>query len=574
MFGGFAHKKPFLHKPSRLAWQILCVMVLTAPLNLLASNDRMDYVAERLEGAVEHEFIGAAVVGYYNAGEVHYASFGRVSQDTDAVPDETTLFEIGSITKVFTAALTQSLIDADTLSWDSTVKSSLEDWTIRNGKVRNISLRELATHSSGLPRLPPNWMPDDSLDPYRGFDTRLLKSFIGEFDPSELRKEPAYSNLGFGLLGSIAAHAAGKSYSEALKELVLDPLGMQHTTVGTANVTGRSVAQGFGQGAKIPNWNFEEAMAGAGAVVSSAEDMVQFIKRNLVEDDSAVHQSLKQLRQVQVQPSQAYAWSMVQSETGKPVFWHAGLTGGYASFIAISPEESKGWVLLATSYHGGLVNEIGSSFFAPVSRSEPVDLSAYLGVYRLAGEMFMTFTERENQLIGQATGQTEIQLTFIKDREFQFKPAEMVLEFEKPRAGESLAVYVNQRGRHLKARRVDDRLGIPQRVEIKIEEDTLNDYLGFYRLDLRTIMTVVQRDGQLFAMITGQPIFPVFPMASDRFFYKQTDAEVLFERDKEGNVSGLTLFQSGKHKASKTESGNPRSAPNPANQPSRPGPPN
>ena len=572
MFGGFAQKKRDLRAHPRLGRQFLCVVVLVVPLSIFASEDRMDYISERLESAIEQEFIGAAVIGYYDAGEVDYQVFGRTNKDSESMPSKTTLFEIGSVTKVFTAALTQVLIDSDALSWDSTVKSSLGDWNFVSGKIRNISLRELATHSSGLPRMPLNWRAADPLDPYRGYDNRRLKAFVGQFDPPELEKKLAYSNLAFGLLGNIAANASGKSYSEAMKELVLDPLGMNHTTVGITGETRTNLALGYSYGATIPNWYFEDSLEGAGAILSSAEDMVQFIKRNVEQDDSSIYKSLKQLQHVQVQPNQAFGWTTSQNETGQQVFWIAGLTGGYASFVAISPEESKGWVLLTTSMHGGLITQIGQSFFTPIQRLEPMDFSAYLGVYKLISKMYMTITERDNQLFSQATGQVKIPLTFVKDREFTYKPDEVVLKFEKPRNGESRGVRLRQRNTNINARRVEDRFGIPNREEIEIDEETLKEYPGHYQLAPRAFLSIVFRDGQLFAEITGQPVVPIFAMGKDKFFYKQTDAEVQFERNEEGNVSGLILIQNGEYKAPKAEAGAMRAAQNPAaNRPARPG---
>ena len=568
MFEVITGRDAFRHKHASPICRIFCAIALVVPMSLIASDDRMDYVAERLESAIRHEFIGAVVVGYYDSGDVQYMNFGRVRKDSQEVPTEKTLFEIGSITKVLTAALAQVLIDSESLNWDSTVKASLEDWRITNPRIRNITLRELATHSSGLPRMPLNWQATDPLDPYLGYDTKMLQAFISEFDPSELKKEPVYSNLGFGLLGTIAANAAGKSYLSALKDLVLEPLGMHNTTVGVTNEIARDLAQGFGQGAAIPNWNFE-ALAGAGAVLSSAEDMVQFIKKNVEQDDSNVVGSLKKLQQVQVQPNQAFAWALDQSESGQPVFWHAGLTGGYACFVAISPEESKGWVLLATSIQGGLVNEIGRSFYAPYQRTEPMDLSAYLGVYQLVQNLYMTFTERDNQLIAQATGQPEIQLSFVKDREFKFDPAGIVLTFADPKDGKSNSVSMNQRGQTLNGTRVEEHFGVPKREEVEIDKEVLKDYLGVYRLAPRVTFTIVARDDQLYSMITEQPTVPLFAMGEDRFFYKQVDAEILFERDTEGSVTGLTLIQNGEHKAPKADRAEAGATPRPQNRPDR-----
>lgn len=558
-------------KSNVLAFPILFFLLVVTPMGYVAADDRLDYVSQRLDDAIEQEFIGAAVVGVYDSGEVHYLSKGRLSKGSEVKPNETTLFEIGSITKVFTAALTQALVDSEVLSWDSTIETALKNWRMVNNDVRDISLRELATHSSGLPRMPLNWRAIDPLDPYVGYDRQKLQAFISRFDPPQLQKVSAYSNLGFGLLGNIAANAAQQSYLDALTELVLDPLGMQNTSIGITQESRANLAQGFAQGAMIPNWNFE-SLEGAGALLSSAEDLVKFIRSNIEHDDSPISRSLQQLQQIQVKPNQAFGWATQQGEMDDLVFWHSGLTGGYASFIAVSPSKSKGWVVLTTSSHGGLVNEIGRSFFTPVADSKPLDLSGYVGVYRLAGNTFMTISERNNQLFGQATGQAQFPLTHVEDRKYKFDPAGIALTFQNPRRDKSNSFAMTQGTQTIKANRVEDRLGIPKRMEIEIEEEILEDYAGNFRLAPRAVLTVLHRNGQLFAMMTDQPTFPIFPMGKDKFFYKQVDAELLFQRNSEGDVTSLTLIQAGEHQLPKIKEGEALLQPLPSSQPNRPRP--
>ncbi|MCY3883996.1 MAG: serine hydrolase [Gammaproteobacteria bacterium] len=545
---------------------------LVVHISYSVADERMDYVSDRLDSAVEHEFIGGAVVGSYDSGEVQFFSKGRISQESETSPNETTLFEIGSITKVFTAALTQSLVDSEVLSWDSSVESSLEDWRIVNKGVREISLRELATHSSGLPRMPLNWQAMDELDPYLGYDAKLLQAFISEFNPTQLKKELVYSNVGFGLLGFIAANSAGKSYTEALRERVLDPLGMHSTRVGLSDESRTNLARGFALGAIVPNWNFD-SLEGAGAILSTAEDLMQFVGKNVEPDDSLISKALQQLLKVQVPPNQAFGWVWEQGESDQPIFWHAGLTGGYACFLAISPEESKGWVVLTTSLHGGLVTEIGRSFFTPLPNLETAEISAYLGVYRISENFHLTFRSRDNRLLMQATGQSEVPLTFVETGKYKSDAAGIVLTFEEPTDGKSQNMEFVQGGQTINTKRVDDKFGIPNRNEIEIDNETLEDYQGVYQLAPTASFSVVLREGQLFATLTGQPTMPIFPMDQDRFFYKQVDAEVLFERDADGLVSSLTLIQGRELKAPKVNEGGRLGTPSPPSTSNRANPP-
>ena len=170
--------------------------------------------------------VGAAVFGTYDQGHAIVHGYGQTRPGQPQEPDGETLFEIGSITKVFTAILVQRLVEQGRLDWERPISSYLKELQFENESVGAITLRSLATHSSGLPRLPANLSPSDSLDPYAEYDRSNLSAFLSAFDPSSLSNEYAYSNLGFGLLGSIAADAAQMDYPAAIEEYILEPLEM------------------------------------------------------------------------------------------------------------------------------------------------------------------------------------------------------------------------------------------------------------------------------------------------------------------------------------------------------------
>ncbi len=508
----------------------------------------LDHATRQLEIAVERDLVRGAVVGVYDSGSVSYEGVGKTTRGSSTPPTKDTLFEIGSITKVFTALLVQTLVDGEELNWDSTLQESLPMFDFANEEVKEITLRELAIHASGLPRMPTNMQPGDLLDPYADYSVEQLVTFLEDFDPEALDKSQVYSNLGFGLLGTIAAF--GVDYSDLMSSNVFDPLEMTNSHTSHSPKTRQNLATGFSRGATMPNWNFV-AMAGAGCILSSAEDLMKFAIRNLESLETPIDESLRNLREAQIASNQGLGWALLQTDDGKPVYWHGGATGGYVSFLAISPEESKGWVILATSTESALITDLGMSFFRSPQETDAVDLSPYVGVFELAPELYITFFERDSQLFGQASGQPEFPLTHSEDRNFGFELGGISIIFGEPDNGQAQDLEWTQGGQTIPAKRVDDSLGITHREAIELSEATLSQYPGKYELAENVFLTIIHRDGQLFAHATGQPVFPVFATEKDRFFYKVVDAEIHFERNESNSVTALVLHQNGEMRAPK-----------------------
>ena len=524
-----------------------CALLVVFLSPLCQAADPAD-IHDRFNNAVSRGTVGAAVFGVYDRGDVAVHGYGQTRPGGSQEPDGDTLFEIGSITKVFTAILVQRLAEQGRLDWDQPISSYLKELQFGNESVKAITLRSLATHSSGLPRLPSNLSPSDSLDPYADYDHGDLTAFLRSFDPETLTNDYAYSNLGFGLLGSIAADAAETDYPNAIEEYILAPLGMGRSFAAYPQQTDSNMASGYSNGAVVPAWTFD-AMAGAGAVVSSANDLMEFIQSNFEADTSGVGRAILATQQRQQGHKTALAWHIDSDSDGNTVYWHNGGTGGYASFLAVNPAQSKGWLILAASSDYAWVTELGMSLFAPPQRAQAVDLSPYTGVFQLSPGFFLTFSERDGRLFGQATGQSEFPLTHEGDRQFQFAAAEVRVTFAVPSDGSSPGIEFVQGGLAINAARVEDELGTGERVEIPVDSEVLKDYEGEYELAPGMAMTVSVRESRLFVQVTGQQAFPAFAMDTDRFFLKVVDAEIEFLRDDSGAVHELFLYQAGEHRA-------------------------
>jgi CubicO group peptidase (beta-lactamase class C family) len=506
-----------------------------------------------LESAVERRDVRAAVVGLYQDGSSQVFGFGRIGPGNgpgdERTPGADTVFEIGSVTKVFTALLAEAQVQAGRLDWDAPIAKYLEGVEFASDEVAAITPRELASHTSGLPRLPDNIERDDPFDPYAAYGRDELFAWLAGHAPGTLRKEYAYSNLGAGLLGIIAADAAGLGYGAALERDVLDPLGLSATGVGAAAVLDGRLAPGFSDGADMPNWTFQ-AMAGAGAVLSTAGDLLRLIELNLADD---VPPLLAAVREEQVPGRIALGWHIEAVEGEDRIYWHNGGTGGYASFLAFRPATRTGVVILTASTEYQRVTELGLAEIKGEVAAATADLSAYPGTYRLSEAMHLRIFVEDGRLFGQATGQGPFPLEPAGVHSFAFAPADVRITFAVEGDGPAQQLTFVQAGNTLQAPRVADDLGPRQYREIEVDADVLGQYVGRYELQPGAVITIEARGGQLYAQLTGQPAFPVFPYAKDRFFFRVVDAQLEFKRDDSGTVTGLVLHQAGPKPAPRIE---------------------
>ncbi len=192
-----------------------------------------------------------------------------------------TQFELGSVTKVFTALL---LAESERLGrvsrLDPAAKYLLPPGDPAQKAMSKITLLSLATHTSGLPRLPGNLgaKPDGNLDPYASYDRAMLVAALRLHGPvAPVGRAMDYSNFGVAVLGEALAAAWGTPYADALRTHVLDPLGMKSTTVGlSGQPPPAGLAPGHASGKAVPNWTFE-AFAPAGGLRSCSRDMALFL---------------------------------------------------------------------------------------------------------------------------------------------------------------------------------------------------------------------------------------------------------------------------------------------------------
>jgi D-alanyl-D-alanine-carboxypeptidase/D-alanyl-D-alanine-endopeptidase len=268
--------------------------------------------------------------------------------------DGTSLFEIGSISKVFTALLLADMVNKGEVSLDDPAAKYLpagHRMPERGG--RQITLRNLSQHTSGLPRLPDNMPYGDPDDPYADYTEAQLLTFLdGYVLPRDIGAQSDYSNLGVGLLGYLLARAAHQDYETLLAERITGPLGMRDTAVSLSPAQQARLVQGhdiFMRPAKP--WALPTLM-GAGGIRSTANDMLKFAGA-VIDPNSPIAQAVATAASNRFdtgnRAEQALGWQIMHPGPEREALFHNGGTGGYRSALLIEPKRETAVVVLVNS---------------------------------------------------------------------------------------------------------------------------------------------------------------------------------------------------------------------------------
>ncbi|MBI3508234.1 MAG: beta-lactamase family protein [Chlamydiia bacterium] len=293
--------------------------------------------------------VGAAF-GIFEEGDVRSLCYGLCSTSGPAI-SENSIFELGSITKIFTTAILMNLVDRQMVSLSDSIKKFFPFLKFAKSRIQEVTLEHLATHYSGLPNLPANLTPIDVRNPYQDYDIQDLYDLLTSPSLSKIRQDRfEYSNLGVGLLGHILCLATQKSYSQLVSEIIFDQLNMSNTSSYPLLKTPAELCQGYFLRQASPLWDCTEAFAGALSIRSSIHDMMQFFIANFIADRPLGSLSKCHLirRSIDHKESIGLGW-LIDHSKGDPIIWHDGITSGFQSFIGFNPQKQRGVVALTNS---------------------------------------------------------------------------------------------------------------------------------------------------------------------------------------------------------------------------------
>jgi serine-type D-Ala-D-Ala carboxypeptidase/endopeptidase len=451
---------------------LICTIAILLPTSLQGAEVLPKSEIDRLVSPlIDGQWCRGAVIGLVRLDktghpQIQILGYGHKSADDATPPDETSVFEIGSITKTFTGIALAEMAGRGELAVDDPLQKHLpESVKLRPAADEPVTLLHLATQRSGLARMPLNFQPADARNPFADYTQQRLYDYLNNSKPAVKPGEKyEYSNLGVGLLGHVLARRAGKSYEALIVERIADPLAMSDTRIALSDDQRKRLAPGHdADGNLFANWDFD-ALAGAGALRSTAADKVKFVVANLAPPEGRLGEALKLAQRIHADDESVgmgLGWHITK---GSNTVWHNGQTGGYHSFVGFLPEKKFGVVVLSNT--------------------------ATMHVDRVGDGLLRRLLE---------------------------------LPVDPPELQQS----------------------------ITLDADALEKFVGTYRMTLLFSLTITREEDKLYCQATGQERFRIYPESATKFFWKVVDAQLTFDVNGDGKVTGLTLHQNGKDQPAK-----------------------
>jgi serine-type D-Ala-D-Ala carboxypeptidase/endopeptidase len=457
----------------RVAWAAslvasLAVVPIPAKSRVISNADIRQILVERID--VQRQGVGI-VVGVIEPQGRRVVAYGKADNGDLRPLDGDTVFEIGSVTKVFTSLLLADMVQRSEVALTDPVTKYLPK-EVRGpehgGKA--ITLKDLATHTSGLPRDPTNLKPKDLSNPFADYTVPQLYEFLSGYT---LTRDPGaefeYSNVGMGLLGHALAQQAGAHYEELVRSRITTPLGMKSTAITLSPEMQARLAPGHnGEFSKLANFVESPALAGDGALRSSANDMLTFLAAQL----GLVKTPLAQAMEYTLAPRRSkgslgdpLGWDTF-TQNGRKIVWHSGTTFGYNSFVGFVPKTRVGVVVLCNTRSLAGVDDIGFHLLdsrAPLAAAktrhetelDPKVLDRYVGRYQIKPEGFLTVTHEGDGLFVQATNDIKCRLYPESERDFFLKIVDAQISFALGGQDRATELTLHQFGRHKVAKRIE-----------------------------------------------------------------------------------------------------------------------
>lgn len=446
----------FLHK---LKHNCLVAVLVCASASSLSASQWADELKAHIDEKVQEHFINRSqvgiVVGVIKNGETHVWSYGERVLGSNEGPTGDTFFEMGSITKTYTATLLALEVVKGRIRLTDQVKAF---WRELDGTdAGEITLEQLATHRSGLPRLPDNFAPADPLNPYQDYDEAKLSDFLKTF--KRQGKDPfpyAYSNVGFGLLGYLlAVKHGGESFGPYLQKNLLVPLGLSDTKPVLEADDLRRAAQGYGNFFQpLPFWDLN-IVDGGGVLKTTVNDLLKYMKFNLDANTSELGNAVDLAHQPRALAENAdvkigLAWHMMKMGAYS-VATHSGGTGGYRAHLILDRTKRVGAVVLSNT------DMAPTCVLAPVFDVkckdpgwvvvDPMSQNKFVGAYHCEATKLSIDVFLDNGLLGiHPKGQDRARLWAKSELEYRIPDVGATIVFKDAGHGQSDAFVLTQHG--------------------------------------------------------------------------------------------------------------------------------
>lgn len=309
--------------------------------------------------------------------------------DSGHIPIQDRIFEIGSISKVFTAVLLQTMVRDKLVRLDDPVIKYEPKYSQAFSTIgKEITLKDLMTHQSNLPRDVSNVTVQDKMNPFPSYELKDLDHFLSTFQLKQYKKKVKYSNVGVGFLGNLLANVLGTNYETAISTQICEPLGLYDTCVNIKDLHRERVILSYKKDNIIPSFS-APALPGAGVLKSTLNDMLTFLEANLGLIDHPLQEVLEETHQVQSDIKvnsntvMGLGWMITKDGvTGDMNHWHTGGTIGFNTYIRMNKEKKIGMIIATTQKHSlwklvkivlGLEQSIAEEIAADVYGQLPIN---------------------------------------------------------------------------------------------------------------------------------------------------------------------------------------------------------
>lgn len=419
------------------------------------------------------------VVGLVDETGSRVVAYGKPANDSPQAVDGGTVFQIASVTKVFTATLLADMVERGEVSLSDPISKYLpQSVKVPSRGGKEITFLDLATHTSGLPRdlgcmnflcsnlmNPPwKWWNGPFQDRWSVHD--LYQYLSSNKLTREIGEKYEYSNYGLALLAHILSLRAGTDYETLVRTRILDPLAMQDTRVHPTPAMMAHLAQGHDAKAKpVPNRDPYEPFGGVGALRSTADDLLKFLAANLGVRPSPLSGAMLKTHEPQRDADDpkvkvGLTWA-IASHHETEIVMHDGFLSGYRSFVGFDKKGRRGVVVLWNSFNE--MDDIGLHLLDPgyvlvrehkAVKIDPMIFDAYAGQYELEPNFVLTFTRKGDKFFARATGQDKLELFAESEADFFLKVANIQVTFVKDETGRVTHAVTHQNGEEQIAKKI------------------------------------------------------------------------------------------------------------------------
>ncbi|MEO0528424.1 MAG: serine hydrolase [Bacteroidota bacterium] len=523
-------------------------------ISILSAQHLEHTFDEMLNTKYVSEHPGATVLVAKDGAVVYRKAFGMANLELQAPMKPESVFELGSITKQFTAVSILMLMEQGKLNLDDEITKYLPNYPTQDKKI---TIHHLLNHTSGIKSYTEmgNLMEFARLDKTPVEIIDYFKNEPMDFDPGEAWH---YTNSGYIILGYIIEKITGASYADFVTDNIFKPLGMEHSYYGSKTKLVPNRASGYmpaETGYRNADYISMTLPYAAGSLMSCVDDM--FLWHKAIHNNTLITSESKAKAFTNTslnngQPTNyGYGW-LINEINGTPSIEHGGGIFGYVTQGIYVPTEDI-YIIILSNTNGNSPNATAIAMAAAVmgkplpKATDAVELRAehmqkWVGNYTFQNDLLRTISYENGHLYSQREGGQKLQLFPLSENDFIFENRMTSYSFAL-KDGKKTVLF---------KRRIQEDEGVEtdkkpatEKEVIPLDPGILEDYVGMYELTPGFSLDITTKEGRIFTQATGQPQAEMFPEATDTFFLKVVAAQLIFERNAEGKVDKVTLKQGG-----------------------------